>query len=123
MVTKFGPEAKDGDYVLILDVNYMKGTAETLIGKVYKNKAYTGVKQRRSNKYIHKEIAQVVIPESFVSDEMKDAILEDINLHNPAKAAYDRSTNVWRCPCCGSYLSMKVEEIPSECNECKIHIK
>ena len=84
MKTKFGPEAKDGDYVLVLDNNYMSGRATTYIAKVYRGKAYTGqtmysVKGRR---YIHKMSAEVIIPESIVSTEIKTIIDEDIKIHN-----------------------------------------
>lgn len=85
MKTKFGVEAKDGDYVIVLDVDYAHRTARNLVAKVYNGKAYTGVWMYSSGckrKYIHKLEAQIVIPESILGDEMKALIEEDILMHN-----------------------------------------
>lgn len=84
MYTKFGPEAKDGDYVIVLDADYMHRRANTYIAKVYKNKAYTGVgiSTQKGYKYIHKTSAEVVVPENIVPDELKQKIEEDIKIHN-----------------------------------------
>ena len=84
MHTVFGPEAKDGDYAIVLDVDYVHRRATNYIAKVHKDKAYTGCKMNggRDAKYIHKLIAQVVIPESIVSEEVKNLIEEDIRIHN-----------------------------------------
>ncbi len=84
MQTKFGPEAKDGDYVIVLDVDYVHRRATSYIAKVYNGKAYTGYKMNggRDAKYIHKLIAQIIIPESIVSEETKALIEEDIRIHN-----------------------------------------
>ena len=84
MTTKFGPEARDGDYVIVLDVDYVHRRAVNYIAKVYKNKAYTGYKMNYNlgNKYIHKLEAQIVISESIVSAEDKALIEEDIRIHN-----------------------------------------
>lgn len=83
MKTKFGPEAKDGDYVIVLDVDYVHRSAKNLVAKVCGNKAYTGVKTNYGyGKYIHKLEAQIVIPESVIGEEMKALIEEDIRIHN-----------------------------------------
>lgn len=84
MQTHFGPEAKDGDYVIVLDVNYAGRRATNYIAKVHKGKAYTGrmFYTRGDTKYIHKLGAEIVIPESIVSEETKALIEEDIRIHN-----------------------------------------
>ena len=82
MQTHFGPEAKDGDYVIVLDVNYVGRRATNYIAKVYKSKAYTGIKMCGTHKYIHKIGAEIVIPESIVPEETKSRIEEDIKIHN-----------------------------------------
>lgn len=84
MKTKFGPEAKDGDYVIVLDADYVHRRARNLVAKVYNDKAYTGVWMYSSSgkhKYLHKLEAQIVIPESIVDDETKRLIEEDIKAH------------------------------------------
>lgn len=83
MKTKFGPEAKDGDYVLVLDIDYVHRRATNFIAKVYGNKAYTGAKTNYGyGKYIHKLEAQIVIPESVVPEEIKVCIETDIKISN-----------------------------------------
>lgn len=80
MKTLFGPEAKDGDYVLVTHVRHMSGTASTYAAKVYNGKAYTGQELGRpgSGKYVHRVIADVVIPADYVSEENKKIIEKDI---------------------------------------------
>lgn len=86
MWTKFGQAAKDGDYVIVLDADYIHRRATNYIAKVYKNKAYTGQKMySKKDKYIHKLDAQMVIPESIVPEETKVLIEEDIRIHNRRK--------------------------------------
>lgn len=87
MPTHFGPEAKDGDYVIVLDVNYVGRSATNYIAKVYKGKAYTGRRMCVSGKwkYIHKIGAEIVIPESIVPEDIKALIEEDIRIHNKEK--------------------------------------
>ena len=81
MKTKHGPEAQEGDYVLILNVDYWhQGQGQTYIGRVYKNKIYTGIQSK--NKFIHKNIAEIVISENIVPQETKELIKKDIDLHN-----------------------------------------
>lgn len=88
MKTKFGPEAKNGDYVLVTHVRHMSGTAYTYAAKVYNDKAYTGqgMGDPRSKKFIHKLTADVVIPESYVSEENKKLIEEDIRNEEEKKS-------------------------------------
>ena len=83
MQTRFGQEANDGDYVIVMDVNYIGRSAKTYIAKVYNGKAYTGKTYSPAKpKYIHKNIAEVVIHESIVPDETRQLIEEDIKIHN-----------------------------------------
>lgn len=87
MRTRFGPQATEGDYVIVLDADYMHRTATTYIGRVHKNKAYTGETRRIRGemKYIHKITAEVMIPSSIVPEETKLRIEEDIKIHNQPK--------------------------------------
>ena len=57
MLTKFGPEAQNGDYVIVLDVNYIGGKANNYIARIYNGTAYTGEKMYSKGKlkYIHKK--------------------------------------------------------------------
>lgn len=80
--TKFGPMAQSGDYVLIVDFNYMRRKCETYIARVYKGKAYTGVRIPGTRRYLHKTKAEIVIPDLYVSEEVKKRIIEDIVMHN-----------------------------------------
>ena len=86
MLTQFGPEAKNGDYVIVLDSDYVHRKGVNYIAKVVDDKAYTGRKMTGfdSNgkaRYIHKLTAVIVIPESIVPEETKTLIEEDIRLH------------------------------------------
>ena len=86
MYTKFGPEAKDGDYVLVVDFNYVGRSVNTYIAKVHNGKAYTGKTMATNcSKYIHKVQAEVVISGAIVPEETKHLIEEDIELHNKTK--------------------------------------
>ena len=85
---KYGRPAYDGDYVMVLDVNYVARRGKTLIGKLYNGKIYTGVTMNTNkDKYIHKLQAEIVIPEYFIKEyierEIIKAIEKDILLHNP----------------------------------------
>lgn len=84
MDTRFGTKAKEGDYVLVLDNDYVHRRSANYIGRVYKNKVYTGIKMVGSTKdrYIHKLTVEIVIPESIVPEETKQRIEADIQLHN-----------------------------------------
>ena len=81
MYTSFGPEAKEGDYVIVLDSDYVHRRGVNYIAKVCGDKAYTGCKMTGNGKFIHKLGAVVVIPESIVPEETKQLIEEDIRLH------------------------------------------
>jgi hypothetical protein len=87
--TKFGPMAQDGDYVLVVDFNYMKRKCDTYIACVYRGKAYTGVRIPGTTKYVHKLRAECVIPKTYVSEEMRQKIIEDIVMHNRPEVEYD----------------------------------
>ncbi len=87
--TKFGPIAQDGDYVLVVDFDYMKRKCETYVARVYRGKAYTGVRKIGTNAYIHKCKAEVVVSANCVSEEQKRKIQEDMAIHNPDTIQYD----------------------------------
>lgn len=93
--TKFGPMAQDGNFVLVVDFNYMKRKCDTYIARVYKNTAYTGMKKvPYDSHYIHKKVALAVIPESYVPSETKDKIYEDMAIHNPNTVKYDAERRI-----------------------------
>ena len=82
--TQFGPIAKDGDYVVVVDVNWLKGKCGVYLAKVYNGKAYTGKKKTPyDGKYIHKKKAICVVPAKYVDEEEKCAIMRDIAENNP----------------------------------------
>lgn len=94
MITKFGPEAQNGDYVIVLDFNYVGRQAGTHIARIYNGTAYTGEKMYSKDKFIHKKIAEVVIPETIVPQEVKDKIHEDIKCHNPNDILTDEEVEI-----------------------------
>ena len=94
MITKFGPEAQNGDYVIVLDVNYIGRKANNYIARIYNGIAYTGEKMYSKDKFIHKKIAEVVIPETIVPQEVKDKIHEDIKYHNPNDILTDEEVQI-----------------------------
>jgi hypothetical protein len=92
--TKFGPMARDWDYVLVVDFNYMKRSCNTYMARVYRGKAYTGVRMSGTANYVHKMKAECVIPESYVSEETKRKIIEDIVFHNGDQVLQDLERGV-----------------------------
>ena len=89
LVTKFGPMAQDGDYVLVVDFNYMKRKCNTYMARVYHGKAYTGVCIPETDKYVHKLRAEAILPENYIPEEVKQKIFEDIAIHNKDTIEYD----------------------------------
>ena len=87
--TKFGPTAQDGDFVLVVDFNYMKRKCDTYVARVYCGKAYTGVRIPGTAKYVHKLRAECVISEKYVPEEVKRKIYEDMAIHNRDTIEYD----------------------------------
>jgi hypothetical protein len=87
--TKFGPMAQDGDYVLVVDFNYMKRKCDTYMARVYHGKAYTGMHIPGTAKYVHKTKAECVIPANYVPEELKGKMQEDMAIHNPNTIQYD----------------------------------
>lgn len=87
--TKFGPMAQDGDFVLVVDFNYMKRKCDTYVARVYHDKAYTGMRIPGTTKYVHKMKAECVIPENYVPEEVKRKIYEDMAMHNRDTVEYD----------------------------------
>lgn len=82
ILTYYGPQAKDGDYVIVAHA-FRNSGATTYAAKVHNGKAYTGIDVNRYGahpKYLHKVSAVTVIPESYVSEERKAAIEEDIRM-------------------------------------------
>jgi hypothetical protein len=92
--TKFGPMARDGDFVLVVDFNYMKRKCETYMARVYRGKAYTGVKIPGTYKYVHKMRAECVIPESYVPQKTRIQIYKDMALHNRDTIEYDTERGI-----------------------------
>lgn len=81
MYTLYGSEAKDGDYVLVQDVAYMKGTADILVAQVYNGKAYaaSAVPSRNgSRRWLRKETAIISISEAEVCEAEKELIKMNI---------------------------------------------
>lgn len=93
--TKFGPMARDGDYVLVVDFDYMKRKCETYMARVYRGKAYTGICMRGTTKYIHKMKAECVIPANYVPEELKRKMQEDMAIHNPDTIQYDMERGIF----------------------------
>ena len=81
--------AQDGDYVLVVDFNYMKRSCNTYMARVYRDKAYTGICTPGTNKYIHKLCTECVVFANYVSQEVKRKICEDIAIHNKDTIEYD----------------------------------
>ena len=92
--TKFGPMAQDGDFVLVVDFNYMKRQCNTYVARVYRGKAYTGVRISGTAKYVHKLRAECVISENCVSEEVKRKIYEDMAIHNRDTIEYDMERGI-----------------------------
>ena len=92
--TKFGPMAQDGDYVLVVDFNYMKRKCDTYMARVYRGKAYTGMCLPGTANYIHKMKAECVVSENYVSEEVKRKIYEDIAIHNRDTVEYDAKRGI-----------------------------
>lgn len=92
--TKFGPMAQDGDFVLVVDFNYMKRKCDTYMARVYHGKAYTGARIPGTTKYVHKLRAECIIPENYVPEEAKRKIYEDIAMHNRDTVEYDMGRGI-----------------------------
>ena len=87
--TKFGPFARDGDYVIVVDFNYMQRKCNTYTAQVYHGKAYTGIIDRNTGKYIHKLRAECVIPANYVDEDKQQKILQNIATMCGPEAVYD----------------------------------
>jgi hypothetical protein len=59
------------------------------MARVYNGKAYTGVRIPGTAKYVHKMKAECVIPETYVPQEVKRKIYEDMAIHNSDTVEYD----------------------------------
>ena len=79
MKCTYGPEAKDGDYVLTLhQYGYNGKFAKLLMGKLMDGKVYTGFRFYEWEKFVHKLSAEMVIPESALTQEQLKNIELDI---------------------------------------------
>ena len=87
--TKYGPFAQNGDYVIVVDFNYMKRKCNTYTARVYREKAYTGIIDHNTGKYIHKLRAECVIPASYVDEDKQQKILQNIATMCGPAAIYD----------------------------------
>lgn len=81
MNTLYGQEAKNGDFVLVQDVAYMKGTADIIVAQVHNGKAYAASAvpfKHNARRWLRKEVAIIVIPMTEVSIEEKKLIQMNI---------------------------------------------
>ena len=79
METMFGPIAQEGDYVVVVDFNWMKRKCNSYIGRVHKGMAYTGMKNfPHDRNCVHKKKAICVVPVWYVDEETKLVIQNDI---------------------------------------------
>ena len=81
MNTLYGQEAKNGDFVLVQDVAYMKGTADIIVAQVHNGKAYAASAvpfKHNSRRWLRKEVAIIVIPITEVTVEEKKLIQMNI---------------------------------------------
>lgn len=93
MYTLYGAEAKNGDFVLIQDVAYMKGSADIVVAKVHNNKAYAAASVQHkyiNRRWLRKETAIIKIDSSEVPEAAKQLI--DMNI-NAEKSTFDRTTD------------------------------
>lgn len=93
MYTLYGPEAKNGDFVLIQDVAYMKGSADIIIAKVHNGKAYSAASVQHkyiNRRWLRKETAIIKIDASEVPEVAKQLI--DMNI-NSEKSTFDRTSD------------------------------
>lgn len=82
----FGPDAKDGDFVVVAHPFGYQGRSTThYLGMVYKGKVYTGEKQPDSMKtgYVHKLSALCIIDSAFVGAQRLKEMQADIAASNP----------------------------------------
>ena len=100
MYTMYGPEAKNGDYVLVQDVAYMKSSADIRVAQVHNGKAYaaSAVPYKHGfRRWLRKETAIIVIPITEVSEASKKLIQMNIEAE---KSTFDVGTEyfaeVWR---------------------------
>lgn len=95
MFTMYGPEAKDGDYVLVQDVQYMQRTAEVYVAQVRGDKAYAAAAIRTSSKFrwLRKESAIAIFPADQVSELKKSLIQMNIDAE---KAGFESNSEYGR---------------------------
>lgn len=96
MYTLYGQEAKDGDYVLVQDVAYMKGSADIMVAQVYNGKAYAASAvpcRNSSRRWLRKETAITVISETDVCKSAKELIQMNIAA---AKTTFEAGTDYFQ---------------------------
>ena len=89
IVTRFGPQAQDGDYALVIYAP-LRAAGTGLLAKVHNGKAYTGYNvayPTSTPRYIHRLSVECVVPPEWVSEETRVKIEEDIRYSNRPKAS------------------------------------
>ena len=99
MYTLYGQEAKNGDFVLVQDVAYMKGTADIIVAQVHNGKAYAASAvpfNHSARRWLRKESAIIVIPMTEVSIEDKKLIQMNIEAEKSTfEVGTEYFTAVW----------------------------
>ena len=100
MNTLYGQEAKNGDFVLVQDVAYMKGTADIIVAQVHNGKAYAASAvpfKHNSRRWLRKEVAIIVIPITEVTVEEKKLIQMNIEAEKSTfEVGTEYFSTVWK---------------------------
>lgn len=100
MNTLYGQEAKNGDFVLVQDVAYMKGTADIIVAQVHNGKAYAASAvpfKHNSRRWLRKEVAIIVIPITEVTIEEKKLIQMNIEAEKSTfEVGTEYFSTVWK---------------------------
>ena len=100
MYTLYGQEAKNGDFVLVQDVAYMKGTADIIVAQVHNGKAYAASAvpfKYGARRWLRKESAIIVIPMTEVTVEEKKLIQMNIEAEKSTfEVGTDYFATVWK---------------------------
>lgn len=84
MTCKYGPDAQEGDYVLVLHRSGYGGKdADTFIGKVHNDKVYTGIMRWNGSRGagcrpVHKLTAECIVPAEYATESCRARIEKDI---------------------------------------------
>ena len=100
MYTMYGREAQNGDFVLVQDVAYMKGSADIIVAQVHNGKAYAASAvpyKHSSRRWLRKEAAITVIPITDVALEEKKLIEMNIAAEKTTfEPGTDYFATVWK---------------------------